>query len=207
MSAVHCRQRKVTDMNSYVTGAVIRELRERSGLTQAGLAEKLHVSDKTVSKWETGRGYPDISLLSPIAEVFRISVGELLSGVPVRNTNVSANLEKTRFYVCPVCGNVLTGIGEAAVSCHGIPLPPLDAEPAGEQHCISVERVENEYYVRVTHEMTRQHFISFLAAVSCDRVQLVKLYPEGGADARFRPDGVRYLYAFCNRDGLFRREL
>lgn len=194
-------------MNSYLTGSTIRDLRERAGMTQAALAEKLHVSDKTVSKWETGRGYPDISLLSPIAEVFRISVGELLSGAPVRNTNISANLEKACFYVCPVCGNILTGAGEAAVSCHGIPLPPQSAEVPDEQHVISVEMIENEYYVRIAHEMTRQHFISFLAAVSCDRIQLAKLYPEGRADARFKPDGVTAIYAFCNRDGLFRESL
>ena len=46
-------------MNEYVTGAIIKELREKNHLTQAELAEKINVSDKTVSKWETGKGYPD----------------------------------------------------------------------------------------------------------------------------------------------------
>lgn len=194
-------------MNTYLNGSVIRTLREKAGMTQAGLAEQLHISDKTISKWETGRGYPDISLLSPIAEVFRISVGELLSGAPVRNTNVSANLEKTCFYVCPVCGNILTATGDAAVSCHGILLPPLSAEAADATHEISVERIENEFYVSLAHEMTRQHYISFLAAVSCDRIQIEKLYPDGRSYARFHPDGVTAVYAFCNRDGLFRKSL
>ncbi len=49
-------------MNTYVTGATIKALRESRGLTQAGLAEKLGVSSKTVSKWETAKGLPDISL-------------------------------------------------------------------------------------------------------------------------------------------------
>lgn len=63
-------------MNQYVTGAIIKELREKNQLTQNELAEKLNVSDKTISKWETAKGYPDISLLEPIAEVFKISVTE-----------------------------------------------------------------------------------------------------------------------------------
>ena len=67
-------------MNQYVTGSMIRTLRESRGMTQAELAEKLFVSDKAVSKWENGKGYPDISLLEPIAQVFGISVAELLSG-------------------------------------------------------------------------------------------------------------------------------
>ena len=61
-----------TDMNQYVTGTVIKELREKDKMTQFQLAEKLGVSDKTVSKWETGKGYPDITLLEPIAKAFRI---------------------------------------------------------------------------------------------------------------------------------------
>lgn len=50
-------------MNQYVTGAVIKELREKNHMTQAELAVRLCVSDKTISKWETGKGYPDMSLL------------------------------------------------------------------------------------------------------------------------------------------------
>ena len=121
------------NMNQYVTGAVIRELREKSRMTQARLAEKLGVSDKTVSKWETAKGYPDITLLEPIAEAFRISVTELISGNTVFNSNVSANMLRSRFYVCPVCGNAIHSMGEAAIHCHGILLTPLEAEPADER--------------------------------------------------------------------------
>ena len=87
-------------MNQYVTGTMIRELREKHGLTQAELAEKLNVSDKAVSRWETGKGYPDITLLEPIASVFGISITELLSGVPVSNTNLSSNILRSMFYLC-----------------------------------------------------------------------------------------------------------
>ena len=190
-------------MNQYVTGAVIRELREKSRMTQARLAEKLGVSDKTVSKWETAKGYPDITLLEPIAEAFRISVTELISGNTVFNSNVSANMLRSRFYVCPVCGNAIHSMGEAAIHCHGILLTPLEAEPADERHRLFIERVEDKYYVRIDHSMTKDHYISFVAAASSDEMQMVKLYPEGNAEARFKIRGVRRIFYYCNRDGLF----
>ena len=194
-------------MNQYVTGAIIRELREKRQLTQADLAGALMVSDKTVSKWETGRGYPDITLLEPIAEVFGISVMELLSGNAVRNMNISSNMMRSGFYVCPVCGNVIHSMGEAVFTCHGIQLKPCEAEEPDENHQILVEKNDNEYYVRVGHDMTKQHYISFLAALSPDRLQLVKLYPEGNAEARFRMNGVKRIFCYCNRDGLFQIDL
>lgn len=190
-------------MNQYVTGASIKELREQKRLTQADLAQMLSVSDKAVSKWETGKGYPDITLLEPLAQALGVSVAELLSGNTVQNTNVSANMARSKFYVCPVCGNVLVSAGEAAVSCHGIELAPLEAEEPDEQHAIQVERVEDELFVHVEHPMTKQHFISFIAAVSPGRVQLVKTYPESEAQTRFKIDCIRTIYFYCNRDGLF----
>ncbi|MDD5899696.1 MAG: helix-turn-helix domain-containing protein [Lachnospiraceae bacterium] len=194
-------------MNSYITGAMIKELREQNSMTQSELAERLGVSDKAVSKWETGRGYPDITLFQPIADVFQISVVELLSGAAVTNTNVAANMLRSRFYVCPVCGNTVHSMGQSVVSCHGIVLPPLEAEEAEGKHEIVLQKAEDEYFVFVDHEMTKEHYISFLAAVSSDRVQIVKLYPEGNAEARFKISGVRMLYFYCNRDGLFRKRI
>ncbi len=197
-------------MDQYITGTAIRELREQKRMTQLQLAEILGVSDKTVSKWETAKGYPDITLLEPIADAFGISVPELISGHQIRNANVSANMMKSMFYVCPVCGNVIHSMGEAVIHCHGIRLLPAEAEPADEadgHHRVSVERVEDEYYVRIGHEMTKTHYISYIAAVSPDRCQLVKLYPEGAAEARLKISGVRKLYFYCNRDGLFVRDV
>ena len=190
-------------MNQYVTGTVIKELREKDKMTQFQLAEKLGVSDKTISKWETGKGYPDITLLEPIAKVFRISVTELISGSTIHNANVSANMMRSKFYVCPVCGNVIHTMGEAAIHCHGILLTPLEAEPTDERHMIFIERVEDEYYVRIDHSMTKEHYISFVAAASSDDMQMVKLYPEGNAEVRFKLRGVRRIFFYCNRDGLF----
>ena len=190
-------------MNQYVTGAVIKELREKNKMTQSRLAEALGVSDKAISKWETGRGYPDITLLEPIAEIFHVSVTELIAGAAVKNENVASNMLRSKFYVCPVCGNVIHSMGEAAIHCHGIQLVPLEAEQADEQHRAVIERVEDEYYVRVDHDMTKEHYISFIAAASPDDMQLVKLYPEGGAEARVKMRGVRKIFFYCNRDGLF----
>ena len=190
-------------MNQYVTGAVIKELREKMNFTQAELANKLNISDKTISKWETGKGYPDITLLEPLANVFGVSITELISGNAVQNVNVSGNMLRSKFYVCPICGNMIHTMGEAVIHCHGVLLTPCVAEETDENHMIFVERVEDEYYVRINHEMTKQHYISFVAAMSADRIQMVKLYPEGNAEARFQIRGMRKIFFYCNRDGLF----
>ena len=190
-------------MNQYVTGAAIRALREEKHMTQAELAEKLFISDKTVSKWENGKGYPDISLLEPLAKTLGVSVAELLSGRTVSNANVSANMLRSRFYVCPVCGNVMHSMGEAVIACHGVTLAPAQAEETDEHHGISIERVEDEYFVTIGHEMSKSHYISFVAAMSPDRIQMVKLYPEGNAETRVKMRGVSRIDFYCNRDGLF----
>ncbi|MBR4430278.1 MAG: helix-turn-helix domain-containing protein [Clostridiales bacterium] len=194
-------------MDQYVTGNTIKTLREKNKMTQLMLAEKLGVSDKTISKWETGKGYPDITLLEPIAEAFQVSVTELISGNTIQNANVSANMMRSKFYVCPVCGNVIHSMGEAVIQCHGIVLSALEAEPADEHHKISVEVVEDEYYVTVDHPMTKDHYISFLAAASSDSMQTVKLYPEWNAEARFKMSCVRKVFFYCNRDGLYSADI
>ena len=114
---------------------------------------------------------------------------------------------RTKFYVCPVCGNVIHSMGEAVIHCHGVPLTPAQAEEPDERHRITVESVEDEYYVRAAHEMSKSHYISFIAALSGDRMQLVKLYPEGNAEARFPMRGVRRLLFYCNRDGLYYQDI
>lgn len=194
-------------MNKYVTGAAIRQLRESRGLTQEQLAARLHVSSKAVSKWETGRGLPDISLLEPLAEALGISLIELLSGEVVQNANRCANMLRTVPYVCPICGNVITASGAAVLSCCGVTLPPLEAEETDDEHPLSVEIVEDEYYVTSPHPMEKVHHLLFLLAVSDTGLQLVRLYPEGDAAARFKMSRVRWLYACCNRHGLFRLRL
>lgn len=192
-------------MNVYVTGPVIKRLREEKGMTQAELADRIGVSDKAVSKWETSKGLPDLSLIEPLSQALGVSVTELLSGAPIINRNKSCNMLRSKLYVCPVCGNILHATGEAAVSCCGIALPPLEAEEPDESHRLQIEPVEDEHFISVHHEMTKAHHISFLAYVTSDRFQLVKLYPEGNAEARFSLRGAGYLYVYCNHHGLMKQ--
>lgn len=194
-------------MDQYVTGAMIKRLREERKMTQNQLAEKLNVSDKTVSKWENAKGYPDISLIEPIAEALGISVMELLSGNDIVNANISSNMLRTKWYICPICGNIIHSVGEAMISCHGIALPPLSAEETDEFHQISIEQVEDEYYIEIKHDMTKEHYISFIAALSDNCVQLVKLYPEGSAEARFKMNRIKELLFYCNKDGAYRMRI
>lgn len=194
-------------MNSYVTGSVIRSLRELKGITQQQLAESVGVSSKAVLKWETAKGLPDITLIEPLAKVLNVSVAELISGERVVNGNTSANMLRAKFYVCPVCGNVLHSTGGAVISCCGISLPPLEAEETDDEHLVTIEMIEDEHFVTVNHEMSKNHFISFVAYVTTDRVQLVKLYPEGNAQTRFQLRGRGYLYLYCNKHGLMNKRI
>lgn len=194
-------------MNSYITGATIKILRERKGLTQLQLAEEIGVSSKAVSKWETAKGLPDISLVEPLSQALGVSVMELMSGETVVNKNASSNILFSKFYVCPVCGNVVHSTGEAVISCCGITLPPLEAEETDGEHSITVENVEDEHFITVHHDMSKKHYISFLAYVTCDRVQFVKFYPEGNAETRLQLRGRGYLYIYCNKHGFMKKKI
>ena len=199
-------RKEVRTMNTYVTSATIKQLREKRGLTQAELAEKIGVSDKTISKWETAKGLPDISLLQPLAQALGISVIELMNGEHIINKNTSANMLRCKFYVCPVCGNIIHSTGDSVISCCGITLPALEAETAEEDHAVCIEQVEDEHFVTVAHPMTKQHYISFMAYVTSDRIQMVKLYPEGNAETRLQLRGFGMLYWYCNQHGLFKKK-
>ena len=194
-------------MNAYITGTTIKELREKKGITQAELAGMLSVSSKAVSKWETAKGLPDITLIEPLAKALGVSVMELMSGGAVINKNTSSNMLRSKFYVCPLCGNIIRTTGDTLISCCGITLPALEAEAVDDDHKITIEQVEDEYFVTVDHEMTKQHFISFIAFVTSDRVRFVKLYPEGNAETRLSFRGGGYLYLYCNKHGLMRKKI
>ena len=194
-------------MNHYITGATIKALRERCCMTQAELAQQIGVSSKTISKWETAKGLPDISLLQPLAQALGISLIELMNGEHITNKNISANMLRCKFYVCPICGNIIHSVGDAVVSCCGITLPALEAEDGDEDHGITMEKVEDEQFITIAHPMTKQHFISFLAYITSDRMQMVKFYPEGNAETRIQLRGRGYLCYYCNQHGLFRTRI
>lgn len=185
----------------------IIDLRKKNGWSQEELASQLGVSRQSVSKWESGRGLPDISLLEPLAQALKVSVAELLTGEQIINTNRAANMLKSQLYVCPICGNVFQSMGPAMVSCCGITLPPLEPETPDDAHAATIEHIEDEYYISIAHPMTKDHYISFIAYCTGSRFESVKLYPEGNAEARFfgRGRGHGWLYWYCNHHSLFRQ--
>ncbi|MBQ7115853.1 MAG: helix-turn-helix domain-containing protein [Clostridia bacterium] len=194
-------------MNSYITGTTIKKLREAKGITQLKLADEIGISSKAVSKWETAKGLPDITLVEPLAKALGVSVMELMSGDTVINQNTSANILRSKFYACPVCGNIIHTTGDAVISCCGIALPPLEAEEIDEAHEVTIEKVEDEHFITVNHEMTKTHFISFMAYLTSDRVQFVKFYPEGNAETRFQLRGRGFVYIYCNKHGLMKKKI
>ena len=194
-------------MNNYITGKIIKELRENKKLTQIELADIIGVSDKTISKWETGKGLPDISLIEPLSKALNVSVIELMNGEYVTNKNKASNMLKSKFSVCPICSNIVYTTGENTNSCCGITLPILEADLENENHIINCDVVENEYFVSVNHEMSKEHYISFIAYITNDRCEIVKLYPEQNAEARFLRRGKGIIYTYCNKDGLIKKDI
>lgn len=194
-------------MDTYITGQTIKNLREKKGLTQAELADQLGVSSKAVSKWETAKGLPDITLIETIANALSVSVMELMTGNAVVNKNISSNILRSKFYVCPLCGNIIRAVGDAVISCCGITLPPLEAEDPDSEHDLTIEKVEDEYFITIHHHMTKEHFISFVAHLTSDKVQFVKFYPEGNAETRLSLRGGGWLYFYCNRHGLMKKKV
>ena len=194
-------------MDTYITGQTIKKLREKKGYTQSELADKLGVSSKAVSKWETAKGLPDITLIESLANALSVSVMELMTGNAVVNKNISSNILRSKFYVCPLCGNIIRTVGDAVVSCCGITLPPLEAEDTDSEHNITIEKVEDEHFIKIHHDMTKEHYISFIGYLTSDRVQFVKFYPEGNAETRLNLRGVGWLFFYCNKHGLMKTKI
>ena len=108
------------------------------------------------------------------------------------------------FYVCPFCGFFITSVGHGTFSCCGITLPEAEAEKSDGDHSVCVETVDHEHSITISHPMEKGHFISFIAYVTSDALDLVKLYPEQGISVRFRKKGHGVIYAYCNRHGMFK---
>ena len=193
-------------MNLDKNGQLLTQLRKSRGMTQKQVADMLGVLPKTVSKWETGHGFPDTSLLAELAKLLGVSVDTLLAGSLAHNAVEVGNFRRIRFYVCPHCGSIMHGIGEFRITCCGKQLEPLSASSASavnSEHTVTVEEIENDYYITFNHEMTKEHFISFLAYVSFDKVLTVRLYPEQDSSVRFPKMYGGKFYYYCNKHGLF----
>lgn len=189
-------------MDCKKVGELIRMRRLEKQLTQKQLADAMYLSDKTISKWERGLGCPDTSLLADLANLLEINIEEMLKGDLSMNEIVNGNMRQTQFYVCPTCGNVMTSTGNAVISCCARKLEALQCTKADETHQLKVETIEDEWYLTTEHEMTKAHYISFIAFVTGERVLLVKQYPEWGIHLRIPKFGHGKLYTYCTAHGL-----
>ena len=190
-------------MDNVKIGNLIYKLRKEKNLTQLQLAEMLHISDKTVSKWERGLGCPEISLLADLSRVFEVDLEKLLEGRLDANEERGGNMKKMKFYVCPECGNVITATTEAGISCCGKKLQPLEAVKAADEEKLSVENVENDYYISSDHPMLKEHYISFVALLTGDTLILKKQYPEWDLQVRVPGRTHGKLIWYCTKHGLF----
>ena len=190
-------------MDLLKTGKLIAQLRKEKGLTQKAVAEKLGVSPKAVSKWETGNGFPDITLISELSQLFGVDISKLLDGELPKTKPEVGNVKRTKFYVCENCGNILTSMGNAEVLCCGRKLSSLSPQIPDDDHTLSVQKIEDDFYITFPHPMTKEHYISFVAYVRFDRVLTVKLYPEQDGELRFPQMRGGKMYYFCNNHGLF----
>lgn len=190
-------------MNCKKIGQLLNRLRKERQLTQKEVADVLNVSDKTVSKWERGLGCPDVSLLHGLSQLFGVTVDNILMGTLDPNTMEGGNMKKIKFYVCSECHNMINSTGTVDVACCGRTLETLVPQEVTDQHEFSIEVIENDYFVTFGHEMKKDHYISFVAYVTFDRVLIIRLYPEQAAQVRFPKMPRGQLYFYCQKDGLF----
>lgn len=186
-------------------GKLIEHLRKEKGLTQKEVAEQLNISNKTVSKWECGKGAPEVSLWDGLSVILGADILKLLQGELNPNRLDIGKIENIRFYVCPSCGNILTSTGKAGISCCGRRLSPLSAVTEITGHEISVEEMDTDYFITIKHDMSKKHYISFAAYVYDDRIWFQRLYPEQSPAFRMPVmKGGGNLYLYCTKDGLFK---
>ena len=188
-------------MDCEKVGKLIQQLRGERGLTQKNVADALGISNKTVSKWECGLGCPDLNLWPELSVILGVDMAQLREGEIVQNRPDSGNISRIRFYVCPVCGNVLFSTGSATIHCCGRRLEPLKAKTE-DLPAITVEEMDTDFYVTFDHPMEKGHYLVFAAYVKSDRVTLLRLYPEQDAAVRFPVQRGGKLYIYCSQDGL-----
>lgn len=190
-------------MDSIKVGSLIYKLRKERGMTQKQLAEQLYLSDRTISKWERGAGCPDISLLAELSSLLGVNIEAILNGDLSLNDFVGGNMKKTKYYICRDCGNVVLSTGDASVSCCGRILESEEPKRAPKEEELSVEQVENEWFIKSDHPMTKEHYISFAAFVTGGELHMYKLYPEWDMQLRISKRGHGMLVWYCTEHGLF----
>lgn len=193
------------DLNK--NGKLLCDLRKAKGMTQKEVADILGVVPKTVSKWETGHGFPDVSTVSALADILGVSEKTILSGDLEQNLESANNMKRTKFYVCPCCGSFMQGTGNSQVVCCGKQLEVLKAVSTDDEHTINISEIEDDYYIEFNHEMTKEHYISFVSYVRFDRVLTIKLYPEQDSAVRFPKMYGGKIYFYCSKHGLFEYQM
>ena len=194
-------------MDMKKTGELLGRLRKEKGMTQKQAAEWLQISDRTISKWERGMGLPDVSLWKGISALYGVEIEKILDGELQEKGRETGNMKRMKFYCCEHCGNIFWSMGGGEISCCGRKLSPLQAKAAEDGHDMKVEAVGNEYYITFPHVMKKEHYISFAALVSWDRVTLVRLYPEQAAEVYLPRQRRGEVYYCCSEHGLFRKKL
>ncbi|MBQ4487228.1 MAG: helix-turn-helix domain-containing protein [Oscillospiraceae bacterium] len=194
-------------MDQIKTGELIRQLRTKMGLTQKQLAERLCVSDKAVSKWECGNGCPDVSLLADLADVFGTDIRVLLAGGMDKNESENGNMKKVRFFVCGDCGNIITATSDAAVTCCGSRLDPLEPGKAAEDEMLRVECMDGEWYITSEHPMTKEHYITFAAYQNDRSLMIFRQYPEWNVEFTLPVYRSGRLVWYCAKCGLLYQEI
>lgn len=192
-------------MDCSKVGRLILNLRKEKRMTQKNLADRMNISDRTISKWERGIGCPDVSLLHELSNILGVNIEKILSGNLESNDNDGGNMKKIKFYVCPICGNILYCTGKSEISCCGRKLSPLETQNEELPHEICVNEIEDDFYLTIQHEMTKQHYISFVAYVLYDRILFIKLYPEQAAEVRFAKMHGGEIYFYCTKHGLYKK--
>jgi len=184
-------------------GGLIGRLRREHSMTQRELAQRLDVTDKAVSKWERGLGCPDVSLLTGLSQALGVDMAALLAGeLPLEEAS-GGNMKKAKYFVCPACGGITMTTGEAELSCCGRKLSPLEAKKADGPEKLTVEKVEDEWFITSGHPMTKAHHIAFVAFAAGDRLQLIRQYPEWDLQVRLPARSHGMLLWYCTEHGLF----
>ena len=189
-------------MDIVKTGLLIRDLRTKMGMTQKSLADLMNISDKTVSKWERGMGLPDVSLLVELSQIFGVNVDILLTGSMNVSDEKGVNMKNAKYYVCPECRNLVFATGDAEISCCGRKLTALEMKKAEPDEKLSVEIIENDWYITTSHPMTK-HYISFVAFATGEKIEMIKTYPEWDMNVRIQKRGHGKLVWYCTNHGLF----
>lgn len=190
-------------MDCQKIGGLIYKLRKEKGMTQKQVADLLNISDKTISKWERGLGCPDVSLLAELSAIFSVNIEQLLTGELIMNETIGGNMRNIKFYECLQCGNVMTATANATLSCCGKVLEPLIPQKIESEHALIVEEIDGEYYMTSNHEMTKNHYLTFVAFVTGDTLLMSKQYPEWQMQFRMPKRKHGKLYFCCKKHGLF----